>query len=70
MTDDQQNASRQTRFEQWYGMPLDENMDIQTEVAWENWCAAWDSAVDCLARSGNGYVVFVNKQQAAKFGEI
>jgi hypothetical protein len=69
VTDDQQNASRQTRFEQWYGMPLDENMDIQTRVAWENWCSAWDSAVDCLARSGNGYVVCVNRK-APRFGEI
>lgn len=69
MTDDQQNALRQTRFERWHGRLVEENMDTHTRVAWENWCAAWDSAVDCLGRTGNGYVVFVNGS-ASTFGEI
>ncbi len=53
---------KKTRFESWYGMPVEENMDIQTEVAWSNWCAAWDDAVDCIVKSGNGYICVVREK--------
>ena len=29
-------------FEKWHRFPVTDDMDIQTEVAWENWQAAWD----------------------------
>ena len=45
---------KKTRFESWYGMPVEENMDIQTKVAWYNWCAAWDKATKHIAQQGNG----------------
>lgn len=31
-------------FTKWYGMPVREDMDIQTEVAWDNWQHAWHAA--------------------------
>lgn len=31
-------------FGEWYGMPVDDEMDIQTQVAWENWQIAWNAA--------------------------
>lgn len=30
-------------FGRWYGMPVDQDMDIQTQVAWENWQIAWNA---------------------------
>jgi len=32
-------------FGKWYGMPVDENMDLATEIAWANWQAAWNAAL-------------------------
>ena len=34
----------QIEFEKWFGFEVNENMDIQTECAWDNWRAAWDAA--------------------------
>lgn len=33
-------------FSKWYGMPVDSDMDIQTQVAWENWQIAWNAALE------------------------
>ena len=33
-----------TAFSKWYGMPVCENMDIQTDVAWDHWQHAWHAA--------------------------
>lgn len=33
-----------TAFSKWYGLPVCEHMDIQTEVAWDHWQHAWNSA--------------------------
>ena len=30
-------------FEKWHRFPVTDDMDIQTEVAWDNWQAAWDA---------------------------
>jgi hypothetical protein len=30
-------------FGHWYGMPVEQDMDIQTQVAWENWQIAWNA---------------------------
>ena len=30
-------------FEKWHHFPVTDDMDIQTEVAWENWQAAWNA---------------------------
>jgi hypothetical protein len=39
-------------FEKWQQFQLDDDMDIQTEVAWNNWQAAWRAAeavyINCL----------------------
>ena len=48
-------------------MPVEENMDIQTEVAWSNWCVAWDAAFDWFLKSG-GYICVINGKPP-KFGE-
>ena len=32
-------------FEKWHGYPVTDDMDIQTEVAWENWQAAWSAGI-------------------------
>ncbi len=64
MTDDQ----KRSRFELWYGMPIDDDMDILTEIAWNNWCVAWDAAVDCIAKSGNGYICVV-RESLPSFGD-
>ena len=53
------DEEKKRRFESWYGMPVEENMDIQTEVAWSNWCAAWDAAFDRFLQSG-GYICVIN----------
>ena len=63
MTDEE----KKTRFESWYGMPVEENMDIKTKVAWSNWCAAWDAAFDWFLKSG-GYICVINGKPP-KFGE-
>lgn len=31
-------------FEKWHRFPVTDDMDIQTEVAWDNWQAAWEAA--------------------------
>lgn len=36
-------------FTEWYGMPIDADMDIQTQVAWENWQIAWNASLDAAA---------------------
>ena len=35
-------------FEQWYQLGVCMHMDIQTEIAWENWQAAWNAAAASL----------------------
>ena len=35
-------------FEMWYRLGVAMHMDIQTEVAWENWQAAWNAARNSL----------------------
>ena len=30
-------------FEKWHRFSVTDDMDIQTEVAWDNWQAAWDA---------------------------
>lgn len=37
-------SNMQIDFENWYGMELDENMDIQTQCAYDNWCVAWNAS--------------------------
>lgn len=37
-------------FGKWYGMPVAEDMDIATEIAWEHWQAAWNAAMTEAAR--------------------
>lgn len=32
-------------FGKWYGMLVEEDMDITTEIAWKNWQAAWNAAM-------------------------
>ena len=32
-------------FEKWHRFPVTDDMDIQTEVAWMNWQAAWNAGV-------------------------
>lgn len=32
-------------FSAWFGMPVDDDMDIQTSVAWEHWQFAWNAAL-------------------------
>ena len=39
-------------FGQWYGMPVAEDMDIATEIAWRNWQAAWNTAMSEAAKMG------------------
>lgn len=36
-------------FTDWFGMPIDADMDIQTQVAWENWQIAWNASLDAAA---------------------
>lgn len=31
-------------FSKWYGLPVCEDMDIQTEVAWAHWQRAWHAS--------------------------
>lgn len=38
-------------FGQWYGMPVAEDMDIATDIAWKNWQAAWNAAMAEAARA-------------------
>lgn len=33
-------------FTTWYGFAVCEDMDIQTQIAWENWQIAWNAAKD------------------------
>ena len=35
-------------FEEWYQLGVCMHMDIQTEIAWENWQAAWNAAIASL----------------------
>ena len=35
-------------FEKWHGFGVALGMDIQTEIAWKNWQAAWNAARDSL----------------------
>ncbi len=37
-------------FGRWYGMPVAEDMDITTEIAWRNWQAAWNAAMSEAAK--------------------
>lgn len=39
-------ADCQAAFENWYKMPLCENVDIATEIAWANWQTAWKASQD------------------------
>ena len=32
-------------FEKWHRFPVTDDMDIQTEVAWMNWQAAWNAGI-------------------------
>jgi len=38
------SAMRQ-KFEGWYGFEVCDDMDIQTEIAWDNWKRAWQAAM-------------------------
>ncbi len=38
-------------FGKWYGLPVAEDMDIATEIAWRNWQAAWNAAMAEAARA-------------------
>ncbi len=31
-------------FTKWYGMPVCEDMDMQTEIAWDHWQHAWNAS--------------------------
>lgn len=31
-------------FEKWYRLPVCENMDLQTEIAWDHWQHAWHAS--------------------------
>lgn len=45
MTDDTMREA----FEKWYRMPVDKDMDIATDIAWQHWQAAWTAAVRATA---------------------
>ena len=34
------------KFEEWHGFEVCDDMDIQTEVAWDNWKVAWKAAME------------------------
>ena len=36
-------------FEKRQGFPVHSDMDIQTEVAWENWQAAWNAGISAVS---------------------
>ncbi len=33
-----------TAFTSWYRLPVCDDMDIQTEIAWDNWQHAWNAS--------------------------
>lgn len=33
------------KFEEWHGFEVCDDMDIQTEIAWDNWKRAWKAAM-------------------------
>jgi len=37
-------STMQMAFENWYGCELDEDMDIHTLTAWDNWMVAWNAS--------------------------
>lgn len=41
------------RFEEWYGFEVCDDMDIQTEVAWDNWKRAWKAAMKHAEEKAN-----------------
>lgn len=39
-------------FGRWYGLPVDEHMDLQTQIAWDHWQRAWNAgSADAAERS-------------------
>ena len=38
-------SEMQQKFEEWHGFEVCDDMDIQTEVAWDNWKRAWQAAM-------------------------
>lgn len=37
-------SAMQEKFEEWYGFEVCDDMDIHTQVAWDNWQIAWQAA--------------------------
>ena len=46
------SAMRQ-KFEEWHGFEVCDDMDIQTEVAWDNWKRAWKAAMEHAKEKAN-----------------
>ena len=38
-------------FEKWHSLGVAMHMDIQAEIAWENWQATWNAARDSLTET-------------------
>ena len=41
------------KFEEWHGFEVCDDMDIQTEVAWDNWKRAWKAAMEHAEATAN-----------------
>lgn len=67
----------QAAFEKWHGFSVGPDMDIATEIAWEYWVLAWNSAINFaagslgqLARDGKGVSGPVDRAMVMAIDEV
>lgn len=46
-------SAMRNKFEEWHGFEVCDDMDIQTEVAWDNWKRAWTAAMEHAEATAN-----------------